>query len=382
MKAFFYIGLLGLALFEIAHVYFIMPMPGVSQEVNSLDAAYFLHQWRWAFRILFGLGILWGIAPAFKVSKWLPLVAALAVAAVAYVVNFKMAAETMFYQPTQLEFKDISQSAVGPDKLIMGVTHNGEAKAYPIQYLGYHHQVRDSIGGKPIMVTYCTVCRTGRVFEPVVNNQSEEFRLVGMDHFNAMFEDKTTKSWWRQATGEAVAGKLKGQQLPEFYHLQTTLEKWTALNPHTLVMQPDYNFQEQYDSMLTYERGRLTGKLTRRDTGSWQQKSWVVGVLDAKESKAFDWNRLQKERIIHDHIGEKPIAVVLSRDSFSFVVLERAHKNQLFALNNDTLITTDGRRYSFIGESLDKNSQNLPRLNAYQEYWHSWKTFHPRTQRH
>ena len=42
------------------------------------------------------------------------------------------------------------------------------------------------------MVTYCTVCRTGRVFSPIVEGQPETFRLVGMDHFNAMFEDEGT----------------------------------------------------------------------------------------------------------------------------------------------------------------------------------------------
>ena len=52
-----------------------------------------------------------------------------------------------------------------------------------------------------------------------------------MDHFNAMLEDNTTKSWWRQVTGEAVAGKLKGQQLPEVYSTQTTLKHWLELHP-------------------------------------------------------------------------------------------------------------------------------------------------------
>jgi hypothetical protein len=45
----------------------------------------------------------------------------------------------------------------------MGIVINGESAAYPIQYLGYHHQVRDTVGGESVLVTYCTVCRTGRV---------------------------------------------------------------------------------------------------------------------------------------------------------------------------------------------------------------------------
>ena len=41
MKKLFYIGLIGLGLFEILKVYFIMPMPG-SQQMESIDIAYFL----------------------------------------------------------------------------------------------------------------------------------------------------------------------------------------------------------------------------------------------------------------------------------------------------------------------------------------------------
>ncbi len=45
-----------------------------------------------------------------------------------------------------------------------------------------------------------------------------------MDHFNAMFEDKTTKSWWRQATGEAISGTKKGVRLPEIPSQQMSLK--------------------------------------------------------------------------------------------------------------------------------------------------------------
>ncbi|MEZ4848709.1 MAG: hypothetical protein R3B93_08845 [Bacteroidia bacterium] len=62
---------------------------------------------------------------------------------------------------------------------------------------GYHHQVLDTIGGKHIMDLPVRLSYR-KDFEPVVNGKPEIFRLVGMDHFNAMFEDQTTKSWWRQ----------------------------------------------------------------------------------------------------------------------------------------------------------------------------------------
>ncbi len=381
MKKLFYFGLLGLALFEAANVYFIMPMPG-SQDMDSLGAAYFFYTWRWAFRVLFGLMIAAGAKAAFSRSKWWwPIIALVPVVALVYMINATMAADVMFYEPSVLKLDSpANNTAVGDDQLVLGVAHNGEAKAYPIQYLGYHHQVRDQIGGKPIMVTYCTVCRTGRVFEPVVNGKTEDFRLVGMDHFNAMFEDHTTHSWWRQATGEAVTGKLKGQQLPEFPSTQTTLDKWVDLYPNTFIMQPDPKFQVEYDSMRTYEKGRLTGKLTRRDTASWQPKSWVVGVTLGDHTKAYDWNQLQKERLIHDRINNQPVVVVLSEDNQSFMAFERTGSSQIFSLVNDTLVSAENR-YAFLGQSQDNTKPDLKPLQAYQEYWHSWKTFHPMTEK-
>lgn len=378
VKKVFYLGALGLLLFEIANVYFIMPMPG-SQEMNSIDAAYTLYRWRWVLRGLFGLLIVLGFQPAMSGrSKWLGIAALLVVAGLGYVTNFQMAADVMFYQPSVLSMKGGADNRVEPGRLVLGVAYNGEAKAYPIQFMGYHHQVRDSIGGKPIMVTYCTVCRTGRVYEPVVQGRPEQFRLVGMDHFNAMFEDKTTHSWWRQVTGEAVAGPLKGQSLPEFPSLQTTLEKWTELYPNTLVMQPDLLFQEEYDSMRTYEKGRLKGTLTRYDTASWHDKSWVVGVETGGQSKAYDWNALLKERIIYDQLGGQPIAVLLSADSSSFVVLKRTAADQRFTITNDTL-ESGGNRFNFIGASQNPGVPDLEKIQAHQEYWHSWRTFHPET---
>ncbi|MDP2415031.1 DUF3179 domain-containing (seleno)protein [Daejeonella sp.] len=379
MKKLFYFGILFLIVFEIANVYFIMPMPG-SQKMESLDAAYFLYSWRWLFRILFMLMILAGIKHAFSVSKWLVSGAILMVSGIAIACNFIMAADSMFKQPGSVIFKKTTENKVETGRLILGINQNGESKAYPIQFLGYHHQVRDSIGGKAIMVTYCTVCRTGRVFEPLIEGKPEEFRLVGMDHFNAMFEDKSTGSWWRQVSGKAVAGPLKGKNLPEIPSIQTTLEKWIELYPNTLIMQADEKFKEKYEGMSKYESGTSTSKLTLRDKASWKDKSWVIGLESGSESKAYDWNRLQKEGIIHDELGGKPVAIILSRDKKSFVALERLNSGQLFSMSNDTLITANNR-YNFIGISLDSTKSNLKRLNAYQEYWHSWQIFHPLTKK-
>lgn len=374
MKKLFYTGLAGLLLFEILNVYFIMPMPG-SQKMNSIDLAYFLYRWRWLFRILFLAMIMYGFFTSLKKRLWVPLVSIIIVAVGIYVLNFKMAADHMFYKTKSLLMVDAGKNKVDSGRLIIGIERNGIAKAYPIQFLGYHHQVSDSIGGEPVIVTYCTVCRTGRVFEPMVNGKHETFRLVGMDHFNAMFEDATTKSWWRQATGEAITGKLKGQKLPEVSSFQTSLGEWLRLYPNSLIMQADPTFISSYDSTFKYENGKSKSKLTGTDSLSWKDKSWVVGVKAGNASKAYDWNQLKKERIIRDTIGHTPIALILAPDDKSFFAFETPSQNTVVTLRNDTLLL-DQNIYRLDGKSFT-GITDLKRLPASQEFWHSWQTFNP-----
>ena len=221
------VGFLLLFGFEILRVYFIMPFPG-SQYNNSISIAYWLNQNMAMLRLLAFITLLTPLISIFKTTKKPAVIICsallLAYAVVFFFFNFRLQADKMFYQPTHKSFADVKSNKINTDKLVIGVEINGEAKAYPIQLIGYHHQVRDTIGHTPVLITYCTVCRTGRVFSPLVNGKIESFRLVGMDHFNAMFEDATTKSWWQQATGIAVAGKLKGKKLTEIPSHQSGLK--------------------------------------------------------------------------------------------------------------------------------------------------------------
>ena len=378
MKKAFFLGFLGLLLFEIFNVYLIMPMPG-SQQMNSIDAAYFLYKWRWLFRIFFAAALLIGLFSTNWKCKWKATVSLVILAAVIYMTNFNMAADHMFYKPNTVVMATAATNKVDSNRLVIGVVNNGEAKAYPIRFLGYHHQLQDIVGGKALLITYCTVCRTGRVYEPLVNGKPEQFHLVGMDHFNAMLEDATTKSWWRQATGEAISGKLKGQKLTEFFSTQTSLTEWLALNPASLVMQEDPSFVNEYDTTGKFESGKSTSKLTGTDSLSWKDKSWVIGVKAGKEKKAYDWNQLIAERIINDKLDGKNIVVVLAQDNKSFFAFENPDATNNFTIHNDTLIQGN-LKYTINGKAIGNNTALKP-LPAYQEFWHSWRTFNGDTKK-
>ncbi|MBV9987527.1 MAG: DUF3179 domain-containing protein [Chitinophagaceae bacterium] len=393
MKTFLLItGFVLLFAVEILRVYFIMPFPG-SQQTNTIDTAYWIARNIWWLRIVAVLLLAypaWSLLrrPGLKWKKAMFLFFLVLYGAVCFMVNFKMEADKMFYQPKIKQFASGDANAVPADKLVIGVALNGEAKAYPIQFIGYHHQVADTVGGQPVIITYCTVCRTGRVYSPTVNGKPETFRLVGMDHFNAMFEDAGTKSWWRQVTGEAIAGPLKGAVLREIPSQQMSLTAWQRANPGTLVMQADSNFKETYEKMANYEKGRSKSDLTRRDSLSWHDKSWVVGISYYPFAKAYDWNRLVKERLIQDSFPGLPVLLVLEKDTVSFHAWSRVlDGNALqFTKTADPELIRDGNTGSdwnmdgFCVSGVLKGKK-LSLVKAYQEYWHSWREFHPGTLR-
>jgi len=259
----FFLALVALLAAEALRVYWIMPFPG-SQTGETIGWAYGLHRSIWIVRIVFGAVALWAGAKLLASGRWGArlgvALGAIVYGLLAWQANGPMSADTMFRQPEALRFASAAASALEPGALIVGVALADaagaiEARAYPVRYIGYHHQVRDVVAGRPVMVTYCTVCRTGRVFSPVVDGAVEEFRLVGMDHWNAMFEDSKTGSWWRQANGEAVAGPLRGRALTEIPSRQMTWTAWTSLHPATRVMEADPAFAEQYAHMDGFEEG-------------------------------------------------------------------------------------------------------------------------------
>jgi hypothetical protein len=369
-------------MFELAKVYLIMPMPG-SQRIKSLDAAYALHSWRWAFRLVALVAIGLGLRAAFAVrTRWraVPVLVLLAAAGVGVAANYVLMADQMFKQPEHLVLAPRGASIVDENSVVVGVERDGEAKAWPIRFLVYHHQVQDTIGGKPILVTYCSVCRTGRVFEPTVGGQHETFRLVGMDTFNAMFEDSRTGSWWRQATGTAVTGPLEGTRLAELTSAQMTLRQFLTLHPNALVMQPDPKFAGDYDSEGRFERGESRGDLTRTDRGSWNEKSWVIGIERGTTSKAWDWNELKARRVINDRVGGTPVVLALSEDGQGFVAFERPAGIAAFTIAGNAL-AANGRSYDFSGRELAGAAPALTPIAASQEFWHSWLSFHPATQK-
>ncbi|WP_170330919.1 DUF3179 domain-containing protein [Ruegeria arenilitoris] len=136
------------------------------------------------------------------------------------------------------------KSGLAASEPVITVELSGQSpRAYPIRYLMWHEIVNDRVGGKPIAVTYCPLCNSGIVFDRRTPRGVLSFGVSGkLRNSDMIMYDRETQSWWQQATGEAIVGRLTGTQLKA---LPAWMESWAEFqerNPSGLVMaEPGFN---------------------------------------------------------------------------------------------------------------------------------------------
>jgi Protein of unknown function (DUF3179) len=129
---------------------------------------------------------------------------------------------------------------LSPTEPVVGLTIDGDARAYPLRILTWHEIVNDVVGGIPVMVTYCPLCNTAIVFDRRIDGRAVEFGTTGkLRKSNLIMYDRDSESWWQQMLGEGIVGARTGERLKA---LPTRLESWErfkARNPDGKVLIPN-----------------------------------------------------------------------------------------------------------------------------------------------
>ena len=133
-------------------------------------------------------------------------------------------------------------------ELTFGAFLGGEARAYPHRILDHHELANDTLGGVPVALANCTLCRTGVLYDRRVGDVVVDFETSGLLlNSNKVMVDRQTGTLWEQLTGTAVAGPLAGTVLDRHPLTVTTFAAWVAEHPDTGVLAiPDLGFPYSY----------------------------------------------------------------------------------------------------------------------------------------
>lgn len=183
------------------------------------------------------------------------------------------------------------------DDAILGLDHNGIAKAYPIRILNWHEVVNDTFADAPILVTFCPLCGSGMAFSAVIDGKSHTFGVSGLLYNSDMLMyDRQTDSLWSQLMATAISGPLKGTRLRPLPLAHTTWQDWENRHPDTWVLSKETGFWRDYD-IDPYAGYRLHGGIAfpvSAESDRYPPKEQVLGVEIDGRFKAYPFSELAK----------------------------------------------------------------------------------------
>jgi len=105
-------------------------------------------------------------------------------------------------------------AGIGDIEPVISLVIRGDARAYPLRILIWHEIANDTVGGTPVVVTYCPLCNASLVFERTVENRVLDFGTTGkLRNSDLVMYDRQTESWWQQFGGDAIVGVMSGKKL-------------------------------------------------------------------------------------------------------------------------------------------------------------------------
>jgi hypothetical protein len=134
------------------------------------------------------------------------------------------------------------------DERMLGVVVGGEARAYPVAILNWHELVNDTLGGRPILVSFCPLCGTGLVFDRRVAGEVLRFGVSGLLYrSDLLMYDRESESLWSQISAEAVTGPRLGARLSLLRARLERWDRWRAAHPETTVLSRRTGHDRDYD---------------------------------------------------------------------------------------------------------------------------------------
>ncbi len=116
--------------------------------------------------------------------------------------------------------------------LVVGITINGAAKAYPFTALQKQNPIIDSLGGMPLIIILDEDGKSVRAFDRTVEGREREFYLKPNSSPLRLVDDKGTE--W-DFTGTALNGTMTGKQLTKIPVLKDYWFDWKTYNLRTFV---------------------------------------------------------------------------------------------------------------------------------------------------
>ena len=277
--------------------------------------------------------------------------------------------------PFQLPLADHMQLAI--------IEHGGVAKAYPLDYVIHHHVVNDRFGDRIVALTYCAMCRSIIPFD--VTDIGPLF-VGSFKNANMIVADRRSKTYFQQATFQSVIGRLHPRTLTM---IPFQILPWSAVRrlehvPRVCqVTQADFRefklpIPGVWRRIMASEA--TPGLSSRLRDKSFPARTHVIGVIDriANPQVVYLKSELMKNGVVKN--GTLNFFLVALGDAVNAFKGDVAGRPvQLTALTEGALADAHSGTVWDVRGKYQSGSikSDLEKVAISDEYWFSWKFFHP-----
>jgi hypothetical protein len=260
------------------------------------------------------------------------------------------------------------------DNEVFVVEVNGDARAYPLDWVMQPHVAGDVIGGETVALTYCSLSHLGMAVEPRLNGQELDLKLLTQLQNNlVMFDTKTNKpiqQIWASFDGETERMRELPTRIMSFGTFQ-------ALYPQGLVFfNPPYS---PWDKLVRWMMYSVVGLQHALDEPVFPtihefdsrlpNKAYVYGVNMNGQQVAFTLDAIKAQgNVLNTEVGGEPLALVYFEE-LGFV--DAFHRR----IDGRTVTVTDIDPY---GNTAQGQLQRA--VMAHEVFWFIWNTFYPATE--
>ena len=282
-------------------------------------------------------------------------------------------------------------------------THDGDARAYPLQILTWHEIVNDDVGGIPVSVTFCPLCNATVVFDRRLGDTIYDFGVSGLlRNSDLIMWDRQTESLWQQFTGEGIVGELAGAQLRILPSAIISFADFRAAHPDGLVLSRETGFNRRYgqNPYVGYDTiGQNPFLFDGEIDGRLPAMVRVIALSLDEVDIAYPLPTLAEMGVINDEQAGQPIAVFHTPGTSSalgaatiadaedigatgvFDPVIDGEQLTFRAENGRFIDDQTGSTWTILGQAIDghHSGNQLSRLVHADHFWFSWAAFKPDT---
>ncbi|MCH7911300.1 MAG: DUF3179 domain-containing protein, partial [Candidatus Hydrogenedentes bacterium] len=234
---------------------------------------------------------------------------------------------------------------------VVGFVQDGISRDYPIRILVWHEIVNDTVGGVPIVVTYCPLCGTSMIFHRTYLGRDLTFGVSGLLYqSDVLMYDHQTESLWSQLKMQCISGSMLGTELTWLPAEEMTWSAWKERYPDSEVLSTDTGFRRDYrrTAYAGYENTERLFFPAPKYRDELGNKEWVVGVIVNGSAMAYPVEELKElaGTPLDDTLGGVDIRIVYD----------------------------EAKQWARVTRS--DGEKPVPHVNA---FWFAWQAFYPDT---